>query len=141
MLDALGMGMVGGLILTVGTSGLLIGSGRSHYLERRATLAGKATDNIVRFEIVYEDSAVVMEAPRETLDLYVMLKDGSVSQFGIVTRFDQETFAAMPFWSKSIHTFEDYQDGAAMVCCAYNPTQPLIETSGTVLAAPPFEGP
>ncbi|KAI6370616.1 hypothetical protein MCOR25_004160 [Pyricularia grisea] len=82
--------VLGGRASTVGVSGLILGGGNSFYSSQR----GFACDGVANFEVVLADGSIVnANASNEHADLYRALKGGS-SNFGIVTRFDLNTFTA-----------------------------------------------
>ncbi|KAI5918896.1 FAD-binding domain-containing protein [Camillea tinctor] len=143
-LDALGVGVTGGRIGTVGAGGLLAGGGCSLYLFRQ----GLACDNVKSYEVVLADGRIVTASSDENADLFEALKGGG-SNFGIVTRFDIAAFRTSPIWGVSmvhpesvgkvhlpalknwIDDVESYQNGSAMHFWAYRPAQKqtLIFTS------------
>ncbi|KAK4501903.1 hypothetical protein PRZ48_007712 [Zasmidium cellare] len=94
--DALDRGIQGGGIGSVGAGGLLLGGGFANYLYQR----GLATDDIVNFEVVLANGSVVQANATSNKDLWRTLKGGG-SGFGIVTRYDMETFDRLPIWSAS----------------------------------------
>ncbi|KAL8404438.1 hypothetical protein RB594_009331 [Gaeumannomyces avenae] len=81
--------VAGGRASTVGVGGLLLGGGNSFYAAAR----GFACDGVANFEVVLADGSVVDANRTSNQDLYRALKGGS-SNFGIVTRFDLDTFEA-----------------------------------------------
>ncbi|KAI7909451.1 FAD binding domain-containing protein [Pyricularia oryzae] len=82
--------VLGGRASTVGVSGLILGGGNSFYSSQR----GFACDGVANFEVVLADGSIVnANATNEHADLYRALKGGS-SNFGIVTRYDLNTFTA-----------------------------------------------
>ncbi|KAF2171038.1 hypothetical protein M409DRAFT_64021 [Zasmidium cellare ATCC 36951] len=94
--DALDRGIQGGGIGSVGAGGLLLGGGFANYLYQR----GLATDDIVNFEVVLANGSVVQANATSNKDLWRTLKGGG-SGFGVVTRYDMETFDRLPIWSAS----------------------------------------
>lgn len=94
--DAIDRGIQGGGIGSVGVGGLLLGGGFANYLYQR----GLATDDIVNFEVVLANVSVVHANATSNKDLWRTLKGGG-SGFGIVTRYDMETFDRLPIWSAS----------------------------------------
>lgn len=136
MLDAIDVGVQGGDIGSVGVGGLLLGGGFSPYLYQR----GFATDNIQKLEVVLANGDVIEASSEQNNDLYQVLKGGG-SGFGIVTRFDMETFSRTPIWSayreypesacadeahiRGLKHWTDnpeaYQSGAAFIWWTYRP--------------------
>ncbi|KAI0454666.1 FAD-binding domain-containing protein [Xylaria acuta] len=82
-----GRSVIGGRHGSVGVAGLLLGGGLSFF----PSLYGMAVDNVVNFEVVLSDSSIVNANGAENPDLYKALKGGGAN-FGIVTRFDLETY-------------------------------------------------
>ena len=62
---------------------------------------GFACDNVVNMEIVLADGQIVHANRQQNPDLFTALKGGS-NNFGIVTRFDFQTFSLGNFWGGSI---------------------------------------
>ena len=62
---------------------------------------GFACDNVVNMEVVLADGQIVHANPQQNPDLFTALKGGS-NNFGIVTRFDFQTFPLGNFWGGSI---------------------------------------
>lgn len=94
-LHAHGRVVAGGREGNVGVAGLILGGGNTFYTPRR----GFACDNVVAFEVVLADGAVVT-ADRHggCADLYWALKGGS-NNFGIVTNFRMRMLpAGGPVW-------------------------------------------
>ena len=85
--EKFGRSVAGGREGNVGVAGLTLGGGASFWSSRR----GFACDNVVNYEVVLADGAIVSANIKENKDLFKALKGGS-SNFGIVTRFDMETF-------------------------------------------------
>lgn len=157
-LDPLDRTIVAGRVGTVGAGGYLTGGGLSHYLYRY----GLATDNVKVFEVVLANGTVVEATHDQHADLFQALKGGS-SNFGIVTRFDLQTYPRQPLWGgivewrqnstaalvPAIKTWtdrlEDYDVASAMVYWMYTPERKetiiyayLVDTTGEV-AAPAFD--
>ncbi|VUC26900.1 unnamed protein product [Clonostachys rosea] len=82
-----GVAVTGGREGIVGVGGLILGGGVSWYSARQ----GLACDGVVNFEIVLASGEIVNANASSNADLWKALKGGS-SNFGIVTRFDLETF-------------------------------------------------
>lgn len=103
MLDAMGVGVQGGGIGSVGVGGLLLDGGFSPYLYER----GLATDDIQKLEVVLANGEIIEASATQNEDLYQVLKGGG-GGFGIVTRYDMETFARKPIWS----AYREYPEDA-----------------------------
>jgi hypothetical protein len=88
----------GGRYPTVGVGGLLVGGGIGYF----ASTQGWATDNVVAFEVVLANGAVV-EATQtnQYADLFWALRGGN-NNFGVVTRFDVRTFPATSAYVASV---------------------------------------
>lgn len=84
-----GVMVAGGREGVVGVGGLLLGGGISWYASRE----GYSCDNVVNFEVVLANGTVINANESCHKDLWRALKGGS-GNFGIVTRFDLETFPA-----------------------------------------------
>lgn len=150
--------MAGGRLGTVGAGGYLTGGGLSHYLYRY----GLACDNVKAFEVVLANGTVIEATADQHADLFQALKGGS-SNFGIVTRFDVQTYPRQPLWGGIVEYHEnssaafvpaiktwtdqlgDYDVGSAVVFWMYKPVLEqtiiyagLIDTTGEV-AAPAFD--
>ncbi|CCF33287.1 FAD binding domain-containing protein [Colletotrichum higginsianum] len=86
-----GRSLTGGRLGGVGVSGLVLGGGISFHTGTR----GFSCDGIRNFEVVLSNGSIANANEGENADLFKALKGGS-SNFGIVTRFDMETFEAAP---------------------------------------------
>ncbi|KAF4988554.1 hypothetical protein FDECE_14986 [Fusarium decemcellulare] len=95
-LDPLGRGVPGGRLGHVGVGGFLLGGGFSYYLYRD----GVACNSIRGMEVVLANGTIVEVTADRHADLFVALKGGG-NNFGIVTRFDMETFETRPIWTWS----------------------------------------
>jgi hypothetical protein len=93
ILEQDGVSVAGGRDGNVGIGGYVTGGGNSYYAGRR----GFACDTIINAEVVLGDGRIVNANERENKDLWKALKGGS-GNFGIVTRFDLETFEAKELW-------------------------------------------
>ena len=82
-----GRTILGGRYAPVGVSGYLLGGGISYYSGQH----GWAANSIKNYEIVTADSKVQNANDTHNTDLFWALKGGS-NNFGIVTRFDVETY-------------------------------------------------
>lgn len=95
-LEPYDLAVQGGRLSPIGVPGLLLGGGISFYGNAR----GFACDDVVNFEIVLADGSVHNANGTTNTDLFFSLKGGS-SNFGIVTRFDLQTFPAAQVWAGS----------------------------------------
>jgi hypothetical protein len=93
ILEGYGVAVPGGRDGNVGIGGFLTGGGNSYYTAR----AGFGCDSIVNAEVVLADGTIVNANKDGHPDLLRALK-GGWANFGIVTRFDLETFPAGPVW-------------------------------------------
>lgn len=92
-LEAQGVTVAGGRAATVGVGGFILGGGISYYSAKK----GLVCDSVQRYEVVLANGDIIYADKDHHPDLFVALKGGS-SNFGIVTRFDLETFPATPIW-------------------------------------------
>lgn len=92
-LEPLGRMVAGGRGSTVGVGGFLIGGGISHYAPR----FGLSCDNVANFQVVLANGRIVNANKNTNADLFTALKGGT-SNFGIVTRYDMETFESENLW-------------------------------------------
>ncbi|KAL8910197.1 MAG: hypothetical protein Q9171_004495 [Xanthocarpia ochracea] len=92
-LDPMGLSVVGGRVADIGVGGLTLGGGISFFSNRY----GWALDGVTNYEIVLANGQI--ENINQTLnpDLYFALRGGG-NNFGIVTRFDLETFPQGLMW-------------------------------------------
>lgn len=88
-LDGTNLTVVGGRLPPVGVPGLLLGGGISYfsYMHGLASSEGK----IKAYEIVLANASIISVTATSHPDLYWALQAGG-SNFGIVTRFDMQTF-------------------------------------------------
>ncbi|KAH6629582.1 hypothetical protein C7974DRAFT_463535 [Boeremia exigua] len=93
VLDPYNISIQGGRNGAVGVGGYLTGGGISFFSTQR----GWACDSVVNFEVVLSSGAIVNANATSYSDLFAALK-GGLNNFGIVTRFDLETFAQGPMW-------------------------------------------
>ncbi|KAI0113324.1 6-hydroxy-D-nicotine oxidase [Daldinia grandis] len=89
-LEKKGLSAIGGRQSDVGISGYLLGGGMPAF----PNLYGLAIDSVKNFEVVLADSTVINANIHENTDLHRALKGGG-SNFGIVTRFDIQTYPAI----------------------------------------------
>ena len=98
-LDQFGVAPAGGRDANVGIGGFLTGGGYAYLTSR----VGFGCDTVVNFEVVLADGSVINANLSENSDLFKALK-GGWANFGIVTRFDVQTFPIGPVWgSNQIH--------------------------------------
>lgn len=83
-----GLAVVGGRVGEIGVSGLTLGGGISWFSGRY----GWACDNVREYEVVLASGDVVVANVGQNADLYKALRGGGGPNFGIVVRFDLETF-------------------------------------------------
>ncbi|SPO04344.1 related to 6-hydroxy-d-nicotine oxidase [Cephalotrichum gorgonifer] len=95
-----GLAVVGGRVGDIGVSGLTLGGGISWFSGRY----GWACDNVREYEVVLANGSIVVANVGTNPDLYKALRGGGGPNFGIVTRFDLETFEQGNIWYKeSLH--------------------------------------
>lgn len=85
------LAVVGGRVSAIGIGGLTTGGGISYF----ANQYGWACDNVASFEVVTASGVIVTASPTSFSDLYWALRGGG-NNFGIVTKFNLETFAHGP---------------------------------------------
>ncbi|KAI9148105.1 FAD-dependent monooxygenase yanF [Paramyrothecium foliicola] len=93
VIESLGLMVTGGNIGDVGVGGYLLGGGFSYFSCR----TGLACASVARYEVVLADGSVVEADKDNHAELFRALKGGS-NNFGIVTRFDLETFENNGIW-------------------------------------------
>ncbi len=93
----------GGRLSPIGVPGLLLGGGISFY----GNQYGFSCDNVINYEIVLADGSVTNANAKSNSDLFWALKGGS-SNFGIVTRFDVQTFKSPKIWAGVYSVAEPY---------------------------------
>lgn len=139
-LDPLSVSIPGGRLGPVGAGGLLTGGGFSFYLYQR----GPACDGVSNFEVVLANGFVVSANADDNADLWVALKGGVGSNYGVVTRIDMDAEPRTPIWggertypasaSDEVVTalaewtegIEGYQNGSAVVFWTYRPANEEI---------------
>ncbi|KAJ0364150.1 hypothetical protein COL154_005141 [Colletotrichum chrysophilum] len=121
-LESQGLAATGGELAVVGISGLLIGNGFSQFLSSR----GFSSADVANFEVVLAGGKVVNANATENEDLWWALKGGS-NNFGIVTRFDMNTFP-LPngVWSGTL-SYNQSQADAALESFYDMQTGPLLD--------------
>ncbi|KFY50447.1 hypothetical protein V495_00247 [Pseudogymnoascus sp. VKM F-4514 (FW-929)] len=92
-LDALGLGVSGGRVASVGVGGLTTGGGMSFFAPRY----GFVCDTVTEFEVVLASGQVVVANAKKNRNLWSALKGGS-NNLGVVTRIELEVFAQDKFW-------------------------------------------
>ncbi|KAI0890522.1 FAD-binding domain-containing protein [Annulohypoxylon maeteangense] len=102
-----GMMVAGGREGLVGVGGLLTGGGLTFYNCRY----GWGCDQVVNYEVVLGDGSVIEANKTMNSDLFRVLKGGH-NNFGIVTRFDMQTFKAHDIWDGSSIISPTYTDEA-----------------------------
>ncbi|KAH7068016.1 hypothetical protein BKA63DRAFT_104049 [Paraphoma chrysanthemicola] len=85
------LAVVGGRVSAIGIGGLTTGGGISYF----ANQYGWACDNVASFEVVTASGIIVTASPTSFSDLYWALRGGG-NNFGIVTKFNLETFPHGP---------------------------------------------
>lgn len=93
-LEPKGLIVSGGRLAPIGVPGLLLGGGISFY----GNQYGFSCDSVINYEIVLADGSVANANSKENSDLFLALKGGS-SNFGIVTRFDVQTYSSPKIWA------------------------------------------
>lgn len=93
VLDEYDAGVPGGQLGAVGVGGLLTGGGASHYINQ----VGFACDSIVNAEIVLASGEIINANATSHHELWQSIKGGG-RIFGIITRFDMQTFHVPPIW-------------------------------------------
>ncbi|KAF5987257.1 6-hydroxy-D-nicotine oxidase [Fusarium coicis] len=86
-LNGSGVQVAGGRNGNVGVGGLLLGGGISHF----TTNIGWACDKVVNYEVILANGTLINANKKENSELFLALKGGG-NNFGVVTRFDIETF-------------------------------------------------
>ncbi|KAH8886505.1 FAD-binding domain-containing protein [Thozetella sp. PMI_491] len=92
-LEPQGLMVVGGRVASVGVGGFIQGGGIS-FLSRRH---GWALDNVRSFEVVLPNGTVTTASSSLNPDLFFAIR-GTGSNFGIVTRFELETYPYESSW-------------------------------------------
>ncbi|KAL5351693.1 hypothetical protein ACLOAV_003553 [Pseudogymnoascus australis] len=96
-LDALGLGVSGGRVASVGVGGLITGGGMSFFSPRY----GLVCDTVTEFEVVLAFGQVVVANAKTNPTLFSALKGGS-NNLGVVTRIKLEVFPQGKFWGGSV---------------------------------------
>ncbi|KAL8708934.1 MAG: hypothetical protein Q9220_006266 [cf. Caloplaca sp. 1 TL-2023] len=95
-LDPMGLSVVGGRVADIGVGGLTLGGGVSFFSGRH----GWALDGVRNYQVVLANGRIVDVNQQSNPDLYFALRGGG-NNFGIVTRFDLETFPQGKMWGGS----------------------------------------
>ncbi|OAA43252.1 FAD binding domain-containing protein [Metarhizium rileyi] len=95
-LQPMGLTVIGGRVSAIGVGGLTLGGGISFFSNRH----GWACDNVNNFQVVFADGTIRDVSPNAYSDLYWALRGGG-NNFGIVTRFDLETYPQGGMWAGS----------------------------------------
>ncbi|KAL8772550.1 MAG: hypothetical protein Q9209_002211 [Squamulea sp. 1 TL-2023] len=101
-LDPLGLSVVGGRVADIGVGGLILG-GESYHADMLGGISffsgrhGWALDGVTNYQIVLANGQIEDINQQSNPDLYFALRGGG-NNFGIVTRFDLETFPQGPMW-------------------------------------------
>ncbi|RAL04565.1 FAD-binding oxidoreductase [Aspergillus ibericus CBS 121593] len=90
-LEGQGLSAIGGRDPQVGLGGFLLGGG----MGALPNLYGLGADNVKNFEILLANGTLINANAHDNPDLYRVLKGGG-SNFGIVTRFDIQTYPLIP---------------------------------------------
>ena len=95
-MDSKNITVAGGRDSDVGVGGFLLGGGIS-FISRRY---GWGCDNVRNYEVVLANGSIAQINQRTRPDLYWALRGGG-NNFGVVTRFDLETFPSFSSWGGS----------------------------------------
>ncbi|MCJ1467759.1 hypothetical protein MMC07_006384 [Pseudocyphellaria aurata] len=95
-LSPLNLSVVGGRDAGIGVGGLTLGGGISFFSGRR----GWACDGVRNYEVVLANGKITNVNTHSHPDMYFALRGGG-NNFGIVTRFDLETFEQGQLWGGS----------------------------------------
>lgn len=96
-LDKQQLSVVGGRVASTGVGGVTLGGGISFFSGRH----GFACDNVRNYEVVLADASIRNVNYKSYPDLFFALRGGG-NNFGIVTRFDLETFPQGLMWGGSL---------------------------------------
>lgn len=97
-LDPQGLAVIGGRDVNVGVAGLLLGGGFSFFSGRH----GWACDNVLGFELVLASGEIIYASADQHVELFMALRGGGGSSFGVVTRFVLATIEQSDLWARSI---------------------------------------
>lgn len=144
-LQPMNLTVLGSRVAGLGVGGFLTGGELPFHILGRSTLINKAggisffspemgfaCDHILNMEVVLANGSIVNASAYENPDLFTALKGGS-NNFGIVTRFDLQTYSHGNFWGgfifypgstapQQLRAFENFMDPtkadpyAEMIC-------------------------
>ncbi|KAL6716687.1 hypothetical protein ACLMJK_006255 [Lecanora helva] len=101
-LDPQELSVVGGRVADIGVGGLTLGGGISFFSGRY----GWACDGVRNYQVVLANGQITNVNQQSYPDLYFALRGGG-NNFGIVTRFDLETFPQGQMWGgMTVHPLE-----------------------------------
>ncbi|KAF5875551.1 putative fad binding domain protein [Botrytis fragariae] len=131
-----GLMVVGGRDSTVGVGGFLLGDemlsvseGGISFLSQRY---GWGSDNVRNFEIVFSNGTLANVNAHDNPDLYWALRGGG-NNFGIVTRFDLQTYPQGPAWGgQNYYLFSDISAQRNTLSISPRPFLPLSLRSLTI---------
>ncbi|TGO62425.1 hypothetical protein BOTNAR_0114g00240 [Botryotinia narcissicola] len=116
-LETEGMMVSGGRASLVGIGGLVVGGGYSWFAPQKGFVA----DTVINFELVVGNGSIINVNATSNSDLFVGLKGGG-NNFGIVTRYDLESFLFEKLWG-GIMT---YPISTAEPKSIFSPISPII---------------
>ncbi|TGO86993.1 hypothetical protein BPOR_0261g00110 [Botrytis porri] len=123
-----GLMVVGGRDSTVGVGGFLLGGGISLLSQRY----GWGSDNVRNFEVVLSNGTIANANAHDNPDLYWALRGGG-NNFGIVTRFDLQTYPQGPAWGgQNYYIFSDISAQRSTFSIPPRPFLPLSLRSLTI---------
>ncbi|ATZ51323.1 hypothetical protein BCIN_06g07340 [Botrytis cinerea B05.10] len=123
-----GLMVVGGRDSTVGVGGFLLGGGISFLSQRY----GWGSDNVRNFEIVLSNGTIANANAHDNPDLYWALRGGG-NNFGVVTRFDLQTYPQGPAWGgQNFYLFSDISTQRNTLSIPPRPFLPLSLHSLTI---------
>lgn len=134
------LGVLGGRYDPVGVPGLLLGGGINFF----GSQYGWSSSRVSNFQVVLANGSIIDANAQSSPDLFWALKGGS-SNFGIVTRFDLQTFPVTTIYGGTTiyqpEHVDEYLDAIASyvvpgggsddVLSSVNPTLQLNVSSGT----------
>jgi FAD/FMN-containing dehydrogenase len=115
VLDKHGIAVAGGRSGDVGVGGYTLGGGISFF----ASAQGWGCDSVRNFELVTASGDIINVNQTSYPDLYWALRGGG-SNFGIVTRFDYETFPQGDIFAGSLLYEHKHKDTAIEAFCRYS---------------------
>ncbi|KAL6152868.1 hypothetical protein ACJQWK_11479 [Exserohilum turcicum] len=104
-LEPFGVTVAGGRASSVGVAGFLTGGGNTFFTAQR----GWGCDQVKNNEVVLSSGEVINVNATANSDLFRALKGGSAN-FGIVTRFDMETFKQGNLWGGTMSYSKNYTE-------------------------------